>query len=247
MWALAKKFFNLLPRDIKSAAREFRAQIPWTKVGRQRKWVSNTFVKFGQEQRKSIFLSIARFQHINRPIPGYYFEFGCNEAHTMRMAWDSFHHLFDLTYVGFDSFEGLPEITEIDRQDIWEKGKLAYPEEKFKDTVVAHGIPAEKLKIVAGFYDASLTKDLAEKLLPKKAAVIYIDCDLYVSTVSVLRWISPFLQVGTVIVFDDWNCFNADSNRGSVVHGKSSCKLTPITNLNNLCQRRRRRLLYLRV
>lgn len=211
---LAKKLFNLLPESSKSILREYRAQIPWTIVARQRKWVNETYFEFGQQQRKSIFLSIARFQHINRPIPGYYFEFGCNEANTIRMAWDSFHHLFDLIYVGFDSFEGLPEITEIDRQDIWAKGKLAFSEKKFIDRVVAHGMPAQKLRTVAGFYDTSLTKELAEKLLPKKAAVIYIDCDLYASTVSVLQWIPPFLQIGTVIVFDDWNCFSADPKRG---------------------------------
>lgn len=214
MWDFAKRLFNLLPEEIKSILREYRAQIPWTIVARQRKWVKDVYVEFGQQQRKSIFLSIARFQHINRPIPGYYFEFGCNEANTMRMAWDSFHHLFDLTYVGFDSFEGLPEITEIDRQDIWAKGKLAFTEQKFIDRAVSHGIPSEKLKTVAGFYDASLSKELAQKLFPTKAAVIYIDCDLYASTVSVLRWIPPFLQLGTVIVFDDWNCFSADPNRG---------------------------------
>ncbi len=211
---LAKKLFSFLPEVIKSVLRACRAQIPGTKIARQRKWVNEVYFEFGQQQRKSIFLSIARFQHINRPIPGYYFEFGCNEANTIRMAWDSFHHLFDLTYVGFDSFEGLPEITAIDQQDIWSKGKLAFAEEKFIRRVVLHGVPAEKLKTVVGFYDTSLTKALALKLLPKKAAVIYIDCDLYASTVSVLQWIPPFLQVGTVIVFDDWNCFSADPQRG---------------------------------
>ena len=52
---------------------------------------------------------------------GYYFEFGCFEANTMRLAFDCFHHLFDWHYVAFDSFEGLPEIGEIDKQAIWEK------------------------------------------------------------------------------------------------------------------------------
>ena len=120
----------------------------------------------------------------------------------------------DLTYIGFDSFEGLPEIAQIDHQDIWSKGKLAFAEKKFIDRVLSHGVPADKLKTVVGFYDTSLTKELEKKLLPKKAAVIYIDCDLYTSTVSVLKWIPPFLQIGTVIVFDDWNCFSADPSRG---------------------------------
>ena len=52
------------------------------------------------------------------------------------------------------------------------------------------------------------------RLLPRKAAVIYVDCDLYESTVPVLKFIKPFLQRGTIIVFDDWNCFHGDPDRG---------------------------------
>lgn len=75
-------------------------------------------------------------------------------------------------------------------------------------------MPADKLLTVKGFFDVSLTKQLKERLLPTKAAVIYIDCDLYASTVPVLDWIVDFLQVGTVVVFDDWYCFHGNPQRG---------------------------------
>jgi len=160
------------------------------------------------------FLSIARFAHINRPIKGYYFEFGSHEGRTMRLAWRHFQHLFDWDFVAFDSFEGLPEIEEIDRLPIWERGKLATSEEKFIDIVTRAGMPRHRLKTVKGFFDHTLTALLVEELLPRKAAVVYIDCDLYKSTVPVLQFIHSFLQRGTVIVFDDWNCFHADPERG---------------------------------
>lgn len=212
--SIARVVYRALPSSAQKLARDIWEALPWTKAGKHAKWVRETYVEFGRQQRRQIFLSAARFLHINRPIEGYYFEFGCNEANTVRMAWDSFHYLFDFTYVGFDSFEGLPEITKIDEQDIWEKGKLAFAEERFINTCFSHGIPRDRLKTVRGFYDQSLTPELAQQFAPKKAAVIYIDCDLYTSTVSVLRWIPSFLQVGTIIVFDDWNCFNADPDRG---------------------------------
>ena len=72
----------------------------------------------------------------------------------------------------------------------------------------------ERLRTVRGFYDRSLTPELAARLRPKKAAVVYIDCDLYESTVPVLAFVREFLQPGTVIVFDDWNCFLGDPERG---------------------------------
>ena len=75
-------------------------------------------------------------------------------------------------------------------------------------------MPADKLITVKGFYLDSLTMELKSRLLPTKAAVIYIDCDLYASTVPILEWIIDFLQVGSVIVFDDWYCFYGDPQRG---------------------------------
>ena len=211
---IAKAIYRLFPDSGKKLLRDIWEFVPWTKAGKHARWVRNTYVEFGRQQRREIFLSAARFLHINRPIEGYYFEFGCNEANTMRMAWDSFQYLFDFTYVGFDSFEGLPEIAQIDQQEIWEKGKLAFAEEKFIATCMSHGIPKDRLRTVRGFYDRSLTQQLARELLPKKAAVIYVDCDLYESTVSVLQWIPSFLQLGTIVIFDDWNCFQADPERG---------------------------------
>lgn len=44
--------------------------------------------------------------------------------------------------------------------------------------------------------------------------MVYIDCDLYKSTVPVLDFVRGFLQVGTVIVFDDWNCYHARPDHG---------------------------------
>jgi O-methyltransferase len=206
--------YDRLPEPVKRLARTIYYRTPGSPPAERDAWVRNVYTRAMHEQRRKILLDIAQFCHINRPIGGYYFEFGCHGANTMRAAWDMFHHLLDLRYVGFDSFEGLPEIAEIDRQEIWEKGKLKTGEAEFRRICEAHGIPSERLLTVRGFYDRSLTPQLAERLLPIKAAVVYVDCDLYESTVPVLAFVRPFLQRGTVVVFDDWNCFHADPDRG---------------------------------
>mgnify|MGYP001560364962 FL=1 len=214
---LLRTYFDNFPEIIKKIIRKlYRCidLIPFTKRYKRRKWIKEVYSKFGQEQRKNIFLSCARFCHINRPVDGYYFEFGCHEANTMRMAYDHFHHLFDWIYVAFDSFEGLPEISEIDKQEIWERGKLKTSENRFIHVVTRHGMPRKKLITVKGFYDVSLDENLKKKLLPTKAAVVYIDCDLYKSTVPVLDFIKDFLQKGTIIIFDDWYCFHGDTEKG---------------------------------
>jgi O-methyltransferase len=213
---------NLTPRQIrigrfKTAIADILSWVPLiNRIGLMapRRWVRETYTPFAREQRLRLFLAIVRFAHINRPIEGYYMEFGSHEGKSMRMAWDCFRHLTDWSYIAFDSFEGLPEIEEIDRQEIWKKGRLKTSEEHFQEIVLGHGMPRDKLRTVKGFYDESLTDGLRDELLPTKAAVVYVDCDLYTSTVPVLEFIRPFLQRGTIIVFDDWMCFLGDPDKG---------------------------------
>ena len=44
--------------------------------------------------------------------------------------------------------------------------------------------------------------------------MIFVDCDLYASTVSVLRFIKNVIINGCILAFDDWYCFNGDPNKG---------------------------------
>jgi O-methyltransferase len=169
---------------------------------------------FRDRQREYIFFSIARFCSLNSLIDGYYFEFGCHKARTMRLAWEHTGALFNWMYVGFDSFAGLPEIAEIDRLPIWKRGSMATDETNFISLTLRAGMPSERLRTVKGFYDQSLTPALAETLLPRRATVIFVDCDLYRSTVPVLAFAKQFLQPGTIVVFDDWFCFYGDPKRG---------------------------------
>lgn len=149
-----------------------------SKASKLERFVKNKYVPFALSQRKSIFMSIARFATINRPINGMYMEFGSHEGNTMRMAWDTFNLMFDWEFVAFDSFEGLPEISEIDQQEIWRKGKLKTGVREFKRIVRKSGMDLNRLIVVKGFYSETLNESCIKSLSPKKAAVVYIDCDL---------------------------------------------------------------------
>ena len=211
MQNFARGVANALPPPVKTLLLK---PYNWLAGYQRRKWVSEVFSRENMVRRERLFLTVATFVHTNRPIEGYYFEFGCNEAHTMRLAFDSFHHLVDWHYVGFDSFEGLPEIQDIDKQQIWGKGRLATTEEKFTNICLSHGMRRDRLTTVKGFYDSSLNEATRARLSGRGAAFIYVDCDLYHSTVPVLRFCKSFLRPGTVVAFDDWNCFLADPTKG---------------------------------
>ncbi len=209
-----RKKYDASSERTKKALQMIIRYVPFTYWRGRHLWFKNVYNRFGHEKRKYIFMTIARFLRANRPIEGYYFEFGSCEANTMRMAFDSFRYLQNFTFVSFDSFEGFPEVIEMDKQAIFEKGKAKISESDFTKIVTRHGMPRAKLITVKGFYEKSLTEDLKQRLLSQKAAVVYIDCDLYASTVPVLNFIKDFLQRGTVIVFDDWHCYWSDPERG---------------------------------
>ena len=47
-----------------------------------------------------------------------------------------------------------------------------------------------------------------------KIALAYVDVDYYSSTKEVLEFIADKFQHGSIIAFDDWNCYYADPMRG---------------------------------
>jgi O-methyltransferase len=71
-----------------------------------------------------------------------------------------------------------------------------------------------KVEIVAGWYDDVLNDEAKERLPLRAASVIWVDCDLYESTVPVLAFVTDYVQDGTVLIFDDWFCFRGDPHRG---------------------------------
>lgn len=180
-------------------------------------WFETEYQPFDLGAREKFYLAATHFLYTNfesRLANGYYFEFGCYKGRTMRFCWRHTRHNFNLTYVAFDSFEGLPELPPIDAHAVWKPGAFSMGEQEFVDVVAGDGMPRDRLMTVKGFYDHSLTDALRDRLLPTRASIIYVDCDLYTSTVPVLKFARPFLQVGTIVAFDDWTCFFSSPQKG---------------------------------
>ena len=64
-----------------------------------------------------------------------------------------------------------------------------------------------RVKIIPGWYSEVLNENTKKKLQIKKAAIVYVDCDLYESTVPVLDFITDYPVDGSILIFDDWNSF----------------------------------------
>ena len=61
------------------------------------------------------------------------------------------------------------------------------------------------MKIHKGWFNESLPPFIQEYLENKnKIAYIHVDCNLYKSTYESLSYLYPYLQIGTILLFDDW-------------------------------------------
>jgi len=163
-------------------------------------------------------------------IEGDYYEFGTFEGTSFIDTYKGIQEKIEnpnsknkglrMHMYGFDSFEGLPEITTLDKhytgndKQKWQQGQMAYDIDNFIKLMDKNGLSRDKYTLIKGFYNDSLKPEIIEQHHMRKAALINIDCDLYQSTVEVLQFIKPLLQTGTIIIFDDYFHFNGDRNKG---------------------------------
>jgi O-methyltransferase len=151
---------------------------------------------------------------VNNQISGDYFEFGVYRGDSFARAFKKFQQLslsmgttklYDkMSFVAFDSFEGLPESSDSNVPDQYFKGAYSASERSFLSNLKSKSVDLSKVKIVKGFYDKSLTKETIRTHQLKNLSVAYFDVDLYESTKLALDFVTPMVQNGTILVFDDW-------------------------------------------
>ncbi len=154
------------------------------------------------------------FSRING-VEGDYFEFGLWRgktfcyAHLMKQRY----RMPKMRFWGFDSFQGLPEF-ERQKDEIWKAGQFACTQDEFRRVLRRNGFSDSEYELVQGFYSESLNSGLRDRMAGVKAAIVYIDCDLYESTRDVLSFLPPFLQNGTVVCFDDYYNYKGNPGQG---------------------------------
>lgn len=149
---------------------------------------------------------------------GDYYEFGLFKGYSFWFAQRTAcrHDAGTMRFFGFDSFDGLPDVggpDETAKGDFY-RGQYACAYDTVRAALDHAGVDWARTTLVRGFFDESLTPALRTDHRMRSVAVALIDCDLYASTVEVLRFIDPLIEEGSILIFDDWNCFDADDAKG---------------------------------
>jgi O-methyltransferase len=144
---------------------------------------------------------------------GSYYEFGLYRGYTLWFAQRAADALglTGMRFHGFDSFAGLPEVTGIDSTTgEFATGDYASPRAEVDRFLDRWGFDWSRGDLTAGLFSSLDPVSRPDEL----ACVVLVDCDLYASTVPVLAYLAPVLQDGSILLFDDWNCFGGSPEHG---------------------------------
>ena len=156
----------------------------------------------------------------NENVEGDYLEFGVARGRTVIFSYEAMEKYHSKVrkgrLFGFDSFQGFPEPKGVDAVFTrFKKGAENHGGiDVVKKSLRKHKINPDGIYLIKGWYEDTLNDKTKENYGLGKARVVNVDCDMYESTKTVLSFITPFLQNGTVMLFDDWLCYRADPEKG---------------------------------
>jgi hypothetical protein len=120
-----------------------------------------------------------------------FLEFGVYQGESMRW-WAKKNEHSSSRFIGFDSFQGLPED--------WNDRK---PQTSFSTNGDVPQIKDERCSFQVGWFQDTLPKFVANFAFDKPT-IIHLDADLYSSTLFVLITIAPKLKAGDILIFDEF-------------------------------------------
>lgn len=169
--------------------------------------LSGDYVEFGVYKGDSVVSSLKIRRNFNR---WFLSQHTSNESWRQEVAKQSplnqppiFHCL--------DTFEGMPVNNE--GEISFSPGTFISDLSSVESKIKKHNRDGIDIKYYKGlFSDTRL--DFLKSIKDRNIAVVNIDCDLEESTRDALISIKGNIGIGTILLFDDYNCFNADNKKG---------------------------------
>jgi len=150
-------------------------------------------------------------------LDGYaYYEFGMFKGFSFWFAEQVAREYTNSSFrfLGFDSFEGLPQPQlEVEAQ-VFRKGDFRGTYEVVIENLRRWKADFSRIQLYKGFYSSRFCEQLREKEQFPPVSICLIDVDLYDSCIPVLEFIKEFLVEGSILLFDDYNQLGEDDNSG---------------------------------
>jgi len=165
---------------------------------------------------------------------GDYLEFGCFSGKSFVHTYQRAAPLMPwMRFWAFDSFQGLPAPRGIDGDGEAREGLFACDQATFMQNLRAASVDLNRVVTVPGWFEETLTPTLKRDRDLTRASIVYIDCDLYASTVAVLDFITELVDTGTILIFDEWLTFKGDPRHGEQLACAEWLTRTPAISLQD--------------
>ena len=125
-----------------------------------------------------------------------FLEFGVYRGDSMR-HWAHINTNPGSRFVGFDTFEGLPEV--------WRHFTETSPAGLYDTGGELPRVDDERIRFVKGLFQETLLAFLQSRGSGSSQLVIHLDADLYSSTLYVLARCDEILTPGAIVVFDEFS------------------------------------------
>ena len=150
-------------------------------------------------------------------VQGDILEFGTFQGYTLQCAYHAFDRrnmVRSRRFIALDSFSG---IMGAKKSEQFEDGQFSTSVESLAFSNFLAGVPQDKIVVISGTYDMTLSEQVnktRELLGPTKAALVHIDCDIEAPAKLALDFVTPYLQQGSLLLFDEFDLNRADNTKG---------------------------------
>ena len=148
-------------------------------------------------------------------IEGSYFEFGVYNGTSLFAAMKCHLNLksnIKRKFYGFDSFDdGFKYFVEEDKHNFFKEGDYVSSYNRVKKRFSNY----KNVRLINGYFEETVKdKNVNEMFEKEKCAIIFIDCDLMNPSIIALNFINPILQIGSIIILDDYWSYKANPSLG---------------------------------
>ncbi len=162
----------------------------WIATHKKKGYTDFYSFKRDYNKREGLHAHLIESQGLNAAID--YLEFGVSKGRSFRWWVDKIDHK-DARFYGFDTFSGLPED--------WGPFKVGDMNNGNEPPVIEND---NRYEFFQGLFQQTLIPFL-NNYKSDKRKVIHMDADLYSATLYVLTLMTPYLNKGDIIMFDEFN------------------------------------------
>lgn len=180
--------------------------------------ICGDYVEFGVYQGSSFVESYKQYKTFDRWLQG---QLVSPEKwrRTVAQAYSS----HKVHFHGLDTFAGMPKNAE--GNATFAEGTYVSSHVAVRAKCIGAGMQPTNFSLYQGLFSETASS-LAQRLSPK-IAIANIDCDIYGSAVDALEAIRGRLQLGCVLMFDDYNAYCADNKQGERRAFREFCNTIP--------------------